>query len=289
MIDKDFAVFILTYGRADNIKTYKTLKRFGYTGKTYFICSDDDKQLGKYKELHKKKVVVFSKKDYKDKFDIGDNFDDERVVVYARNACFDLAKKIGVKYFLVLDDDYSDFSYRFNNKLSYNKGRGYINKVDDIFEAILEYYKSIPAKTIALSQNGDWIGGENSGWAKELKLKRKCMNSFFCSTERPFEFSGRINEDVNAYTRLGATGDLFFTIPNVSLKQTDTQVNDGGLTDIYLSQGTYVKSFYSVMFSPSSVKVAMLNTERSRLHHRVSWNNAIPMILNEKHKKNGTK
>jgi hypothetical protein len=289
MIDEDFAVFILTYGRSENIKTLKTLKRFGYTGKIYFICSDDDKQLDKYKELYTKQVLVFSKKEYKNTFDIGDNFDDERVVVYARNACFDLAKKVGVKYFLVLDDDYTDFSYRFNGELSYNKGRGYINNVDDIFKAVLDYYKTIPAKTIALSQNGDWIGGHNSGWAKELKLKRKCMNSFFCSTERPFKFTGRINEDVNAYTRLGAVGDLFLTIPNVSLKQTDTQANDGGLTEIYLSQGTYVKSFYSVMFSPSSVKVAMLNTERSRLHHRVSWNNAIPKILNEKHKRNGTK
>ena len=285
MIDKDFAVFILTYGRPDNVKTYKTLKRFGYTGKIYFICSDDDKQLDKYKELYNNQTVVFSKKKYKHTFDIGDNFDDERVVVYARNACFDLAKEVGIKYFLVLDDDYTDFSYRFNGELSYNKGRGYINNVDDIFKAVLGYYKTIPAKTIALSQNGDWIGGHNSSWAKELKLKRKCMNSFFCSTERPFQFTGRINEDVNAYTRLGAVGDLFLTIPNVSLKQTDTQANDGGLTDIYLSQGTYVKSFYSVMFSPSSVKVAMLNTERSRLHHRVSWNNAIPVILNEKYKK----
>ena len=285
MIDKDFAVFILTYGRPDNVKTYKTLKRFGYTGKIYFICSDDDKQLDKYKELYNNQTVVFSKKKYKHTFDIGDNFDDARVVVYARNACFDLAKEVGIKYFLVLDDDYTDFSYRFNGELSYNKGRGYINNVDDIFKAVLGYYKTIPAKTIALSQNGDWIGGHNSSWAKELKLKRKCMNSFFCSTERPFKFSGRINEDVNAYTRLGAVGDLFLTIPNVSLKQTDTQANDGGLTEIYLSQGTYVKSFYSVMFSPSSVKVAMLNTERSRLHHRVSWNNAIPVILNEKYKK----
>ena len=288
MIDEDFAVFILTHGRSDNVKTYKTLRRFGYTGTIYIICSDDDKQLDKYKELYNKQVIVFSKKEYKNTFDIGDNFDDERVVVYARNACYDLAKKVGIKYFLVLDDDYTDFSYRFNGELSYNKGRGYINNVDDIFTAVLDYYKTIPAKTIALSQNGDWIGGHNSSWAKELKLKRKCMNSFFCSTERPFKFTGRINEDVNAYTREGAVGDLFLTIPNVSLKQTDTQANDGGLTDIYLSQGTYVKSFYSVMFSPSSVKVAMLNTERSRLHHRVSWNNAIPVILNEKHKRNGT-
>ena len=285
MIDKDFAVFILTYGRANNVKTYKTLKRFGYTGKIYLICSDDDKQVKDYKEKYNDQVIVFSKKDYKDKFDIGDNFNDERVVVYARNSCYDIAKKLGIKYFLVLDDDYTDFSYRFNDELSYNKGRGYINKVDDIFVAILKYYKSIPAKTIALSQNGDWIGGQHSGWAKELKLKRKCMNSFFCSTERPFKFMGRINEDVNAYTLLGSTGDLFLTIPNVSLKQTDTQSNDGGLTDIYLDQGTYVKSFYSVMFCPSSVKVGMLNTERSRLHHRVSWNNAIPVILNEKYKK----
>ena len=111
------------------------------------------------------------------------------------------------------------------------------------------------------------------------------MNSFFCSTERPFDFMGRINDDVNAYTSLGAIGNVFFTIPNVSLKQTDTQTNEGGLTDIYLSQGTYVKSFYSVLFSPSSVKVSVLNTENARLHHRVSWNNAVPKILNEKYKK----
>ena len=279
----ELVVFILTFGRPNNIKTYKTLDRFGYTGKKYLICSNDDKTLEQYKSKYKDEVVVFDKNNIK--FDTGDNFDDKRVVVYARNACFDIAKKLGITYFIQMDDDYTDFSYRFNDKLSYNTGRGYIKNVQKIFESILKYYKSISAKSIALSQNGDWIGGENSGWAKELKLKRKCMNSFFCSTERPFKFLGRINEDVNVYSRLGTIGDLFFTIPNVSLKQTDTQSNKGGMSDIYESSGTYIKSFYSVMFNPSSVKVAMLNTERSRLHHRVSWNNTIPKILNQQHKK----
>jgi len=283
MIDNNFAVFILTFGRPDNIKTYKTLDRFGYTGKKYLICSTDDKKLDEYKLKYKDEVISFNKDDIE--FDIGDNFDDKRVVVYARNACFDIAKKLGITYFLQMDDDYTDFSYRFDDKLYYNQGRGYINNVDDIFIALLKFYKSIPAKSIAMSQNGDWIGGDQSGMAKKLALKRKCMNSFFCSTERPFEFMGRINEDVNAYTSLGAIGNVFFTIPNVSLKQTDTQTNEGGLTDIYLSQGTYVKSFYSVLFSPSSVKVSVLNTENARLHHRVSWNNAVPKILNEKYKK----
>ena len=208
MIDNNFAVFILTFGRPDNIKTYKTLDRFGYTGKKYLICSTDDKKLDKYKSKYKDEVISFNKDDIE--FDIGDNFDDKRVVVYARNACFDIAKKLGITYFLQMDDDYTDFSYRFDDKLYYNQGRGYINNVDDIFIALLKFYKSIPAKSIAMSQNGDWIGGDQSGMAKKLTLKRKCMNSFFCSTERPFEFTGRINEDVNAYTSLGALGNLFF-------------------------------------------------------------------------------
>ena len=57
------------------------------------------------------------------------------------------------------------------------------------------------------------------------------------------------------------------------------------MSDIYEASGTYIKSFYSVLFSPSSVKVSVLNTENARLHHRVSWNNAVPKILNEKYKK----
>jgi len=282
-MNDDFAVFILTYGRPDNVKTYKTLDRFGYTGKIYLICSTDDKKLNQYKTKYKDQVITFNKDDIE--FDSADNFNDKRVVVYARNACFKIAEDLGITYFLQMDDDYTDFSYRFDNTLSYNNGRGYINKVDDVFKALLKFYKSIPAKSIAMSQNGDWIGGNQSGWAKKLSLKRKCMNSFFCSTKRPFKFLGTINEDVNIYTRLGSIGDLFFTVPNVSLKQTDTQSNNGGLTDFYLDEGTYIKSFYSVLFSPSSVTVSVLNTENSRLHHRVAWNNTIPKILNEKYKK----
>jgi hypothetical protein len=285
MDNKDFAVFILTYGRADRVVTYKTLISSGYNGLIYFICSDDDKELKEYQNLYKDKVVVFSKKDYKGTFDIGDNFDDERVVVYARNACFDIAKKIGVKYFLVLDDDYSLFDFRINDKGTRPKGHYKIRtKLDKVLDNILNYYKSIPAKTIAMSQGGDFIGGIGNSFYN-YKLRRKCMNSFFCSTERPFKFVGRINEDVNTYVQNATTGDLFFTLPILSLTQKETQSNEGGLTEIYLSKGTYVKSFYSVMYTPSAVKVALMGDKHMRLHHRVSWNNAIPVILNEKHKK----
>lgn len=40
----DFAVFILTHGRADNVVTVPAIKKAGYTGKIYFIIDDEDEQ-----------------------------------------------------------------------------------------------------------------------------------------------------------------------------------------------------------------------------------------------------
>lgn len=69
------------------------------------------------------------------------------------------------------------------------------------------------------------------------------------------------------------------------VNQLQTQLNKGGLTDIYLDKGTYYKSFLSVMYSPSCVSVSSMGNTHRRIHHRVHWNNCTPKILNEKYKK----
>ena len=111
------------------------------------------------------------------------------------------------------------------------------------------------------------------------------MNTFFCMTDRPFKFSGSTNEDVNAYITYGMKGKLMFTITKVSVVQKMTQQNPGGLTDIYLDNGTYVKSFYSVIHEPSCVKVALMGSNNKRIHHKINWDKCCPKILNEKWKK----
>jgi len=148
---------------------------------------------------------------------------------------------------------------------------------------MLEFYKSINCKSLAFSQGGDFIGGESSSvWKKQLA--RKCMNSFICSTERPFKFVGAMNEDVNTYTTLGSRGELFFTIPLIQLTQKQTQSQSGGITDMYLKYGTYCKSFTTVINMPSSVKVSY-QPQMGRLHHQISWKNTVPKIIDEKFKK----
>lgn len=275
MENKDFAVFILTHGRPDNIKTLSTLKKCGYTGKIYFIVDNEDKCIDKYiQNFGHENVKIFDKKFYADNIDEGNNFDNRKVIIHARNACFDIAKDLGIKYFIQLDDDYYYFGYR------YESGAKIIKNLDNVFDIVLNFYKSVNINSIAFSQGGDHIGGFSG-----IKLKRKCMNSFICCTDREFQFVGSINEDVNTYTSLGSRGNIFFTFTNLQLDQKDTQSNNGGMTDEYALTGTYVKSFHSVLMQPSSVKVSMMNSNNPRLHHSIKWVNTVPMIINENFKK----
>ena len=284
MENKDFAVFILTHKRADRVFTVNSLKKCGYTGKVYFIIDDTDVEADKYIEnFGDENVIIFNKKEIAKEFDEMDTFDDMRAVVYARNASFDIAKKLGVKYFMLLDDDYSGFYFRYNNKLEFCTIA--VDNLDRVFDILLDYYKSIPAKTIAMAQSGDFMSGAENRFVESVLRKRKCMNTFICSVDRPFKFIGKINEDTNLYANNAKYGDIFLTIPYVTVVQKETQSNQGGLTDIYLSLGTYVKSFYTVMLQPSSVKVGLMGSAHKRLHHKVNWEHTCPMIINEKYKK----
>lgn len=285
MRNNDFAAFIITHGRPNNVVTYQKLRKYGYTGKIYLVIDNEDKQADAYYELYGEEVVMFDKKAMADKVDEGDNFDDRRTTTHARNACFDIAKKVGVTYFIVLDDDYTEFLFRITDTLGYPDGAFILKgSLDIILDLMIDFYKKTPALSVAMSQGGDWIGGKDSTFSK-YPLSRKCMNSFICSTERPFQFISRLNEDVNTYVTLGTRGHLFFTIPFISLNQMQTQSNTGGMTGTYLESGTYVKSFYTVMYHPSGTKIAMMGNTNKRLHHQIKWNNTVPKIVSEKYRK----
>lgn len=283
MRHKNFAVFILSHGRADNMKTVKTLQKQGYTGRLYIIIDNEDDQAEEYyRRFGKDRVIMFDKAEAVKKIDIGDNFPERNVVVIARNMCYEIAESLGLEYFLELDDDYKSFEIRYihDDKLKVKN----VSELDYIFDDMLDFLDESGAVTVAFAQAGDYIGGAESKLFQK-GLIRKAMNSFFCRTDRPFRFFGRINEDVNAYVKLGSEGKLLFTVTDIGLTQAATQQNAGGLTEAYLDLGTYVKSFYSVMYCPSCVKIGIMGNSDYRLHHQIIWRNAVPQILDEKWKK----
>lgn len=278
----DFAVFILSHGRPDRIKTIQALQNGNYGGKWYVVIDNEDDTESEYRRLFGERVIQFDKLEQSLKFDTADTNKDRRTIVYARNACFDIAEQLGIRYFLELDDDYTAFMFRRieGQKMTHtpckNLGR--------LFEKMVDFLDDSGALTVALAQGGDFIGGANSGTFKK-KVLRKAMNTFFCDTHKRFDFLGRINEDVNTYTCLGNRGHLFFTVTDAMICQLTTQANAGGMTDVYLDSGTYLKSFYSVIFSPQAVRIKKMGAHHRRLHHNIAWNFCAPKILNQKWKK----
>lgn len=283
MMNEDFAVFILTHGRAEKLPTIKMLKKEGYTGKVFFVIDNEDDQ----EELYKKKygtdnVLIFDKQAAYDRADTMDNFNDHRAIIYARNECWRIARKKNLKYFLMLDDDYTAIDYRYQKD---NKSKAKrIQNLDKVFADMIRMLEESGADSIAFAQGGDFVGGVKSANFKKEVL-RKAMNSFFCRTDIPIEFRGTMNEDVVTYTTLSSRGHLFFTITKYAITQLATQSLSGGMTAAYKEGGTYLKSFYAVMSMPSAVHVDIMNTTHKRIHHKINWNRTAPKIINEKYKK----
>lgn len=282
MMRDDFGVFILSHGRPDRVKTLKSLEKGRYTGKWWIVIDNEDDSAPEYYKRYKDRVIMFDKLEVSKTFDTADTSQERRTIVYARNACFAIAKELGIEYFLELDDDYTSFEYRVirDKKLAVFA----VKSLDGLFSAMINFLDDTGAITVAFSQGGDFIGGKDSKFYHD-KVSRKAMNTFFCRVSNPFQFVGRINEDVNTYTSLGSKGKLILTISDASITQVQTQANKGGMTDVYLDSGTYLKTFYTVIFSPSCTKVGMMGDKHKRIHHMIDWERCVPKILNEKWKK----
>ena len=276
----DFCIFIISYDRPTNVPTIDSLERYGYTG-DWRLVVDHEADIGPYTEEYGEDKVIYLDKDGAlPELDRGDNLNRRDCNVYARQQMWDLADELGYNYFLVLDDDYTNIQYRFNEQFEYDPE--VMRDFDEYINASIEYLEQADLDTLCMAQGGDFIGGSEAAMAESVQTKRKAMNSFLCKTDRPFNFRGTINEDVNTYVRAAQYGKIFLTTNTASIEQETTQQEDGGLTGIYLDQGTYVKSFYTILYSPSCTSLTKLHDRGDdRIHHRVEWRNAVPKIVPE--------
>ena len=287
MLPDNFCIFILTHGRPESVHTYDSLMKAGYTGKVFIVIDDEDKTADGYRARFGDKVLQFCKADYAASTDEGDNFQHRKAIVYARNACWELAKQVGCRWFCQMDDDYTKYQIRWGPPkelaCKYISGGRIKKRIDGAINAWLEFYRTSRASSLCMAQGGDYIGGVQE--SSKVRLLRKCMNSWFCDVEKPLQFVGHMNEDVSQYVVNGRRGMVFLTAKQIMLTQLETQTTSGGMSDLYLSAGTYVKSFYTVMAAPSCVQIGLMGDTRSeripRIHHKINWHNCSPKIIRE--------
>lgn len=284
---QDFAVFVLSHGRAKRTLTINALIKSGYTGRYYIIVDNEDSQIDEYCErFGADHVIEFNKKAVGKTFDIMDNFDGRQVVTFARNAVYDIANELRLKYFFEADDDLLCFRQRYIDECGSLCTR-YVKDMDSIMTAYLEYMDNTQIDILAFGQTGDLIGGKNSKLFTAV-YRRKAMQGFFVRVSNRMPFVGRFNDDVNSYVDNGKRGHLILTYRDIIMDTAVTQVRAGGITDMYKKYGTYVKSFYSVMLDPSCVKISTmgdsLTNAHHRIHHVIDWEKAVPKVISGRYK-----
>ena len=97
-----------------------------------------------------------------------------------------------------------------------------------------------------------------------------------------------LNEDVNFSISKWQKGIANFglaTILRSNAQTAEMDKIDGNTKHIYATDRSYRKSFGSVLQDPNNAKLTINrhNTKRGALwHHRISWNNIAPKILDSK-------
>ena len=155
----DFAVFILSHGRAKEQITLNSLLNAGYTGKWYIIVDDLDEQKDEYIEKYGEHIIVFDKKEEYKKTDTMTAKEELKSVIYARNKSYDIAEELGLKYFGQFDDDLSSFCIRYEKggKLKAKK----IEDMDSVFSMLIDFEAASGAYSVGIDSANGMIGGLN--------------------------------------------------------------------------------------------------------------------------------
>lgn len=274
----NFAIFILSHGRANDMETVKAILNAGYTGKWFVVIDDLDSQQELYKEKYGDNVIVFDKKLWAEKTDTVTNTGELRSPVFARNAITEIAKEKGLKYYAEFDDDLKTFSFRYNDngKLA---GKP-IKNLDEVIEAMLEFQEASGATSLGFASNGGFIGG-TEGHFKQGIL-RSIHQAYILRTDKQIEFKGLLNEDGIATEFCNSTGRLAFELCAVTQTCPARSTNEGGLNDLYKENDEYIRAFYSIIAFPNNLKIIQ---KQGTVTLQRKTDTAMPKIISERWKK----
>lgn len=268
-------VLIISHKRPQ-CSTVKALKKAGYKGDWFIVADDMDDT--DYEGLYNEHVVRFSKMEYAKTVDTADNFGKMTTPVYARNACFDIAREKGYDCFALLDDDLTGFVYRYvdGKKLASKK----VRNITPIFDAYCKYVLDSGFACGGFVSAGRLIGGVNNPLIKKGGFYYNPTNAYIINTHaEQFGFIGTLWED-SIYCYLNnMTGRIAAAfMPIVITMTSPSSMEDGGNKDLYTASSAYVAECYGNMAIPSFFRW----TDGCR-GHRFSSN--VPRIINERWRK----
>ena len=278
----DFAVFILTHGRPNNQKTLNTLLSMGYNGKYYLVLDDQDNTASEYYANYPRdSILIFNKNHYLKTVDSGMCKPVAKFAVFARNAIEDLARDMGYKYFMMLDDDIYCFRIRYevDGSLKSYKCDGIINEV---FMHCLEYMDNAPIACLMPGVCNMYRSGAIAvqDWTSKYRIS---VNCFIRNTDYKVEWRLNMFEDLITALDYNRTSQIWITFVPL---QIDVGLGNGkvagGNTDTYKTFDGFRMAFMPLMVYPDCNDVGFYKDHWKPITHTsIAVNN----IISDRYKK----
>ena len=269
----DFAFVILCWKRPDKLHTLKLLKKLNYQGAVYFAIDNDDPTKEDYISVAEKNGIKYFT------FDKDVNVSDQMFnnnlksgAVCTRKVVENVIRDKGYRFFCVLDDDYVNIYDKDNKQIT-------LSTLNNLINASCDILQRIPfVSVISLAQGGECVGGKQDFYNKS-KFKLKAMNWWFCDTQKPIEYKGFMNDDVNAGILLNKFGN--FSVQYGGLFIIQAMQKTGGMKNVC---AMYQKATFSIMLEPSFVRLGYLmnytgKRPTKRIYHKILREFAYPYIV----------
>ena len=282
----NFAVFICTHGRPNKQLTLNTLRRCGYTGKVYLVLDDTDKTIQQYIDNYDANdIIVFDKNHYINNcYDTGDNVGHYKCILYAKMAVEDMAKEFGLSSFMLVDDDITNFRYRYpkENKCASVK----IKNMDDALDIYIDFLLENNITALGFGSPSTYFSGARSFEPDEFLRYRGVFQVYIRNTNIPVTWINWYGEDNITLLKSSTAGNLWLQIPYIEYECVlvgDTS-KDGGMVDIYKSVDSFELNFNIKRYFPGSINLMLYHKTNKWLP---TWKGkkCFPFILSQVHRK----
>lgn len=243
-----------------------------------FVDDEETENVNAYKELQQDtgiNLFVFDIAEARRNYDfIHRASPSRRAAGLARNTFYEYAKKNGIKYYVVMDDDTCD--YRIWDKEKYLRICNSGTELNSIYNSVIEFMKRKKIGCFGLPQTGDIIGGKPKG----LFIQKVMNTTFYCTEFMNGGEAGVQDDDTTQFVNLHNRG-LFTgsTGYGAILQQVQSATAKGGLTELYNECKLLNKALVTVIQFPSAIRAIHQPKNGGRIHHQITDKYIRPRVI----------
>lgn len=278
---EDFAVFIITHKRYDRLHTYNTLVNCGYTGKIYLVLDNLDETVCEYRKRYDN-IIVFDKQEYVRLTDTAMYEPLINFAVFSRNAVEDIARDLGYKYYLVMDDDITNLRFRWCDD-GHIKSRKITHNFDYVMEKHLEFMDTANVDCLGFGNSGLYMQGVDALSRENTKM-RMIASMYIRRASTVVEWRPNMLEDCVTSVEMANNGNISIISTLIQYDSVQPAATGGktvgGNSSVYNTFDKFKQTFFPIVVRPSCFKYTNANFNKGRIMYpSVKYDNSIPKII----------